>query len=304
MTTFEEFKSQFGTIEDHLNHHYLNGVRPIPSNIAPLDELLCGGFRNGMHVIGGEPAAGKSAFGLFLGMMAALSGTNVMYCTLEMSRSQCIDRCASFWSLETGHPFDGGNTWKYALGAQQKERKAKQQGKTSDYIKEAMKSDPVVIGAYRFADACKGLCIADTETIHDIEGLEQLTEEGAQAGLGMLIIDYLQLINDGSSNDEYGRITRVSRRLAHLGTRFSIPVLALTACNRSSNMQDRPSMHSFKGSGGIEYDAVSASIIAMDEEDASIRRLHVVKNRFGGITSYDTPILFTFDGAHNNFKLL
>ena len=64
-----------------------------------------------------------------------------------------------------------------------------------------------------------------------------------------------------------------------------------------------PGMHSFKGSGDIEYHALSASVIERPVDDPDARRLHVVKNRFGGVTDPDSPIRLLFDGAHNSFSL-
>lgn len=306
MTSFEQFKGQFGSIEDYLNRGYLNGGRPIPSNIPPLDNLLCGGFRSGLHVIGGEPAAGKSAFGLFVAMMSALSGANVMYCTLEMSRYQCIERCASFWSLETGLPFNGGRTWEYALKARERDRAARQQGRIEEYVKEAMSNDPVIVGVNRFAERCSSLVIADTEPLHDIAGIEQTTAAGVQAGLDMLIVDYLQFVSAGDIAEEYQRVSTVSKRLNRLGVTLNIPVIALASCARPNNKStaQAPNMHVFKGSGDIEYHALSASIITVEPDEPSTRKLHVVKNRFGGLTSPSTCIQFSFDGAHNKFDLL
>lgn len=303
--SFEDFKNRFGSIEDYLNHDYLNGGRPIPSNIAPLDSVLSGGFRSGLHIIGGEPAAGKSAFGLFLSMMASIGGANVMYCTLEMSRGICIERCASFWSLETGLPFNGGRTWEYALKAREQNRKAKRQGKTEQYIKEAIQNDPVVAGTYKFAHECSSLVIADTEPLHEISGIEQAAAEGAKSGLDLLIVDYLQFVNLDGVLDEYTRVSSVSKRLNRLGVVLNIPVIALASNRRDESKGSKPpNMHMFKGSGDIEYHALSASIIAVDHEDPTTRSLHIVKNRFGRLTNPDSPIRFSFDGEHNKFDLL
>lgn len=56
--SWEAFRDSFGTTIDYLQSGYLNSGSPVPTNIAPLDELLCGGWRAGLHIIGGEPAAG------------------------------------------------------------------------------------------------------------------------------------------------------------------------------------------------------------------------------------------------------
>lgn len=301
--SFESFKNSYGTYNDYLNRGYLQAYKPIPSNIAPLDKVLNGGFRGGSYVIGGEPAAGKSAFALFLAMMASISGAKVMFCSLEMSRYQCIERCASFWSLQTGKEFAWSLAWQLGLKARQKDREAKRQGKAESFVIDAHKNDPVVMAVDRLEKECSGLIIADAEELHDIAGIEQAAISGREAGLDMVIVDYLQIINAGDIANEYERVTTVSRRLRHLGTLLNIPIVALSSCSRDGNNKP-PSMHNFKGSGNLEYDAVAAAIIRANKEDSTIRELHVVKNRTGMVTDPEKPLYFRFDGAHGNFELV
>ncbi len=61
-------------------------------------------------------------------------------------------------------------------------------------------------------------------------------------------------------------------------------------------------MHAFKGSGDIEYHALSAWVLERDAETPGRCVLRVVKNRFGATTS-EEGIPLTFDGAHNGFEL-
>ena len=70
---WEAFRDSHGTRDEFIERDYLRAGTPVPSNILPLDDMLCGGFRPGLHVLGGEPGAGKSALGLFVSMMCALS---------------------------------------------------------------------------------------------------------------------------------------------------------------------------------------------------------------------------------------
>lgn len=303
MGNFEEFKASFGSLDDYLNKGYLNAGRPIPSNIPQLDQLLTGGFRSGLHILGGEPAAGKSALGLYIAMLTALSGTNVLYCSLEMSRYQCIERCASFWSLQTGMPFSSGNAWEHALKAREADKEARRQGKVEEYANYALEHDPVVVAAKRFDQECKSLAIADSEELHELKGIERTAAKGVQAGLELLIVDYLQYVSVDGVADEYTRVTKVSKHLNRLGVSLGIPVIALASCSRSNN-GSKPNMHVFKGSGDIEYNALDCMLLTKDPDAPSTRQLHVVKNRNGGETTPDDCLYFGFDGAHNSFEPL
>ena len=302
MKSWDEFAEGYGTTLGYLQTGYLNAESPVPSNIAALDDMLGGGFRPGLHVIGGEPASGKSAFGLFLGMMSALSGAHIMYASLEMSRNQCIERCLSYCSISTGSPFSWGEVWKLAVDARGKDSEAKRLGTVDRFVTEFMKTDPVALAAKTCSEKYSGLLIADSEELHRLDGLAAATEAGAESGLDLMIVDYLQFVDVEGLSDEYSRVSLVSKQLNQLGVGLDIPIIALASCSRAGNGK-APDMHAFKGSGNIEYDALSASIIQRDPDDPNGKRqLFVVKNRFGGMSVADKPLTFLFDGAHNRFE--
>lgn len=301
--TWEELRDSYGSPLRYLNDNYLNAGSPVPTNIPALDEILCGGLRPGMHVLGGEPGAGKSALGLFLSMTSAMAGANVFYASLEMGAGQCWDRCASCMSLTTGKPFRWGDTW--ALGAKARARQvnALRQGRVHEFVShDLMEQDPMGMAVSALMERCPGLLIADSDTLHSIEDIEAAAAQAAPSGLSMLVVDYLQYVDAGDAASEYERVCTVSKRLNRLGVSLGIPVLALASMSRPGAKQGAPSMHSYKGSGDVEYNALSAWIIERGPEDADVRRLHVVKNRFGTVTG-DAPVLLRFDGTHCSFEL-
>ena len=302
MKSWDEFSKGYGTTLGYLQDGYLNADSPVPSNIAALDDILSGGFRSGLHVIGGEPASGKSAFGLFIGMMSALGGAHIMYASLEMSRDQCIERCLSYCSLSSRTPFGWGEVWRLAVDARSRDARARRLGNAAEFVLEFMATDPVAVAADTFSKSYSGLVIADSDELHGLDGLAAAAKDGAASGLDMLIVDYLQFVDVEGLSDEYGRVSLVSKQLNRLGVGLGIPVIALASCSRAGNGK-APDMHAFKGSGNIEYDALSASIIQRDPDDPNGKRqLFVVKNRFGGMSAADRPLTFRFDGAHNKFE--
>lgn len=303
--SWEAFRDSYGTVQSFLERGYLNSGSPVPSNVLSLDSLLCGGFRPGLHILGGEPGSGKSAFGLFLSMTSALSGSRVMYVSLEMSGSQCMSRCLSFISLNTGHPFEWGNMWDLARGVRERRREAERAGDVERFASEFAATDPVALAASSLVERCPGLLIADAQPLHDIAGIESALREGRTCGLDFAVVDYLQYIGEEGTASEYDRVSSVSKRLNMLAVELNAPILALASCSRAGNRDKKePGMHAFKGSGDIEYHALTAMVIDRDPDGSDLdRRLHVVKNRFGGVTTPETCIRLKFDGAHNSFEL-
>lgn len=302
---WDEFRDSYGTMKSFLERGYLDSGSPVPSNIPPLDSLLCGWFRPGLHVLGGEPGSGKSAFGLFVSMMSALSGARAMYISLEMSRSQCMGRCLSFVSLTTGSPFEWGNMWEFARRARERRSEAMRAGDAMGFVSEFTETDPVALAASALEGRCPGLLVADSPSLHDVSGIESALRRGRDCGLDFAVVDYLQYVGEEGTVSEYDRVSSVSKRLNMLSVELGIPILALASCSRAGNKpKEAPDMHVFKGSGDIEYHALSAMVIDRDPDGSDLdRRLHVVKNRFGGVTTPETCIRLKFDGAHNSFEL-
>lgn len=298
---WRRFRDSYGTPDGFLRDSYLNASAPVPTGIAPLDAMLCGGMRPGLHVLGGEPGAGKSAFGLFVALMSASSGANVMFASLEMSAAQCWSRCLSCASTASPSPFRWGDVWRMGRDARARLDEALRRGESEAATRDFEESDPVAEACRAVSARCPGLLIAGPDGLGEVGGLEGAARRGSDAGLSLLVVDYLQYVGVAGVTDEYTRVSEASRRLNALGVSLGIPVLALASNNRAAKA-GQPGMHSFKGSGDIEYHALSACVLEADPEDAGRRLLHVVKNRFGWTTG-ESPIPLEFDGSHNAYKV-
>lgn len=303
---WDRFREGYGDARSFIERGYLSAGSPVPSNVPPLDAALCGGYRPGLHVIGGEPGAGKSALGLYVSMRSAMVAARVMYVSLEMSAAQCWERCASYVSIQPGSPctpFRWGDTWRIGAEARRRLETAAMRGASQECYDDLLKTDPVAVASAELERSCPGLVLADAAALHNVDGIRDAARRGRSAGLNLLVVDYLQYVECEGVTDEYTRVSAVSKALNRLGVELSMPVLALASCNRAGNRKgEPPSMHSFKGSGDIEYHSLSAAIVEADPEDKATRKLHIVKNRFGSVTGADDPILFRFDGSHNSFE--
>lgn len=305
--SWAEFRDSFGTLIDVLRRGYLEAVPPIPTGIAELDRHLGGGMRPGLHVLGGEPGAGKSALALNIAVRLAIMGRRVLYASLEMNRAECMARCCSMLSTSKEREAFRWCDWE-RLGVEAAARRddAMRAGDAKGFTDDLMKSDPVGSALSLLMESCQGLCLADGEPLRALTGLLGAAERGFRAGMGLLIVDYMQRVDVEGAASEYERVSTVCRGLSAFGADHGIPVLALASLNRDALKGGAPSMFGIRGSGNAEYDAQSMMVLANDDGGEAVpdepRRvlLHVTKAR-GGFTTAD-GIPSSFDGAHNLFS--
>ena len=305
-----------GSLQAFIEGDYLHAPDPVPTGVDGLDRVLCGGLRPGLSVLGGEPGAGKSALALQVAFMAAFSGRRVLFASLEMGRGQCLMRLLSLLSTEPwadgpgAAPFSWADAHRLAPRARQALEDARGCGEPEPAVigRLARGGDPVLTAALGLQKTCPGLLVAAGPQVRTLGGLEALAGRAAGLGASLAVVDYLQLVSPEGAQGmaEYERVTLVSSRLNALGCDLGVPVLALSAMSRQSAQAAGPSMHGFKGSGGIEYDANAAMVIEGDGEAAPgpLGRpvlLHVVKDRWGALTG-DSPVRLWFDGAHNRLE--
>ena len=307
---WDAFRDSFGSLYDLMQDSYINAVPPVPTGIGGLDALLGGGMRPGLHTLGGEPGAGKSALALNLAVSAALVGKRVLYASLEMRRAECVARLCSMLSTSGARePFRWCDWERLGMAARARRDEAVRAGDAKGFVADLMSSDPAGSALSLLMRSCPGLAVADGRELRDLDGLLKAAGRGCDAGLSLLIVDYMQLIDVHGAASEYERVSSVCRALAAFGVDHGVPVLALTSLNRDALRGGEPSKHGGRGSGNSEYDATSMWVLTKDGGEGGPVggprpiRLHVVKARSGAEAVGESALPLTFDGAHCLFTL-
>lgn len=229
----------------------------------PTLDRLNGGFRPGqLVVIGARPSVGKSALMGGMAIEAARGGKKVGILSLEMDAKDIFGRMVS---RETNVPF--ADMDRHGLTGNQR------QAYVSGVINKLAE-----LPLY-FSDTAQ--C-----TIHDIRAkAEQLKQ---RHGLDMLLLDYLQLVEEGDKyrSREQG-VSQISRGLKMLAMNLEIPVIALSQLNRESEHRadKRPTMADLRESGAIEQDADIVMILHRDW------RAGITQHADGSSTEHDADLL-------------
>lgn len=210
-------------------------LRGIPTGYRDLDNLLAGLQRSDLFILAARPAMGKTAFVLNLAHNVAIGAKEpVLIFSLEMSKEQLVDRLLAMesgvdaWALRTGNLTDSDfEKLSHAMGT----------------LSEA----PIYI------DDTPGITVSDMRT--------KARREAHQHNLGLVIVDYLQLMSGGSN---YGgqanrvqEISEISRGLKGMARELNVPLIALSQLSRSveSRSPQIPQLADLRESGSIEQDA-------------------------------------------------
>jgi replicative DNA helicase len=185
---------------------------------------------------------GKTAFALNIAQHAAMeAGIHVAIFSLEMSKEQLAMRM-----LSSEARVDSQRLRKGFLGE-------------TDWPK-------LTTAAGRLSEA--PLFIDDTPAITVLEMKAKSRRLKAESGLGLIILDYLQLMRSGSFKDSREQeISEISRSLKALAKELNVPIVALSQLNRKveDRTNRRPQMADLRESGAIEQDADVIAFIYRDE---------------------------------------
>ena len=241
-------------------------VTGVPTGFIDLDEKLTGLHGSELILIAARPAMGKTAFALNIAQNAAMkANVPCAIFSLEMSKEQLATRLIAMDSMVDSQAIRTG-----ALV-------------DSDWDK-LMDSTFRVGSTPMFIDDTPGITIAELRS--KCRKLKQTQD------IGLIIIDYLQLMNgSGRSESRQQEISEISRSLKKLARELNVPVIALSQLNRAVDSREdhKPVMSDLRESGAIEQDADVIMFIYRDDyynkdsENKNIAEIIIAKQRNGPI---------------------
>ncbi|MFN5144264.1 MAG: replicative DNA helicase, partial [Bacteroidota bacterium] len=227
-------------IEDLRNKN--EDLTGVASGFPSLDRVTYGWQRTDLIILAARPAVGKTAFALNLARNAAMQAgkpTPVAFFSLEMSASQLVQRILSAES----------EIWLEKIS----------RGKMEEHEMKQLYAR----GVQRLAQA--PLFIDDTPALNIFELRAKCRRLKNKHDIGMVIIDYLQLMSgtgDGRNSNREQEISNISRNLKALAKELSIPIIALSQLSRAVETRGAgkdgtkmPQLSDLRESGAIEQDA-------------------------------------------------
>jgi replicative DNA helicase len=217
-------------------------VTGVPSKFADLDRLTAGFQPADLIIIAGRPSMGKTALALNIARNAAIAGNvPVGFFSLEMSKEQLAMRLLCAEARVDSH--------KIRRGFLTRQEAAKM-----------LSAAGMIMDAPFYID--------DTPAISTLELRAKARRMRADRGVGMIMVDYLQLMR-GRENAERRdlEISEISRSLKALAKELDVPVIALSQLNRKveERSDKRPQLSDLRESGAIEQDADVIAFIYRDE---------------------------------------
>ena len=275
------FKQNFIPIKDVLSdayerieqiHQGSGRMRGIPTGFVDLDNVLAGLQKANLIILAARPSIGKSALALDIARQVAVKQKiPVGLFSLEMSREQVVDRliCAQA----------NVNLWKMRTG----------------YLSQDEEGDFPKIGQAISELAEAPIFIDDSPMANVLEIRTKARRlQVEQRELGLIVIDYLQLMEGSESRDNrVQEVSEISRALKAVARELNIPVLAISQLSRAteSRVPAIPKLSDLRESGSLEQDADVVLFIyrkAMDrgikvcpEEERRVAEIHVAKHRHG-----------------------
>jgi len=256
-------------------------ITGLATGFSEFDKLTAGLQPSQFIIIAARPAMGKTAFALNLATYAAThSNKSVAVFNLEMSAEQLANRI-----LQSLGQIDGGKMRTGRLEHNDWRRLNEAISQLSDTNLFLDDTPGITIGEIR--SKCRRLANSDK-------------------GLGLVVIDYLQLITgpSKSAGNRQQEVSDISRNLKTMALELGIPVIALAQLSRAVEQREdkRPIMSDLRESGSIEQDADIVSFLYRDdyynkearrEDNASISEFIIGKNRSGPTTTVE--LLFKKD---------
>jgi replicative DNA helicase len=281
----EIVKESFATIEKLFKKK--EAVTGVPSGFKELDRMTAGFQPSDLIIIAGRPSMGKTAFCLDVAEYAAIDHKiPVAIFSLEMSKEQLVIRMLCSQAHVEGTRLRTGYL------------------NESDWPK-------LTIAAGSLSES--PIYIDDTAALSVLELRAKARRLKSDHGLGMVIVDYLQLMKGRARvESRQQEISEISRSLKALAKELNIPVIAVSQLSRKTEERtgNRPQLSDLRESGAIEQDADLILFIYRDEvynrdpDNPNRGKAEVIigKQRNGPIGKIDLAFLDKFTTFKDLYK--
>jgi replicative DNA helicase len=263
-------------------HKSKDVLRGVPTGFKDLDKKLSGLQNSDLIILAARPSVGKTSLALNIACNAAIRhnvGTAIF--SLEMSSAQLVDRMLSAESRV--------DAWKLRTGGLRLEEEFAKIRDTLDPLSKA----PIYI---------------DDQAGNNILRMRSVARRiKMEKGLGLIIVDYLQLMSPTStknSDNMVQQVTEISRSLKQLAKELDVPVLALSQLSRAVEARGgKPRLSDLRDSGSIEQDADVVIFIHREDkgkdeaERTNIAEIMIEKHRNGPTGT----VKMYFDGDKTTF---
>jgi replicative DNA helicase len=274
----EVIKDNFATIEKLFESPGM--ITGVPTGFVDLDNLTSGLQKSDLIILAGRPSMGKTSLALDIARYASMhANVPTAVFSMEMSREQlgirmlCSEARVNSSKLRTG--YIGKNDWP---------RLTEAAGKLSE--------------APMFID--------DTPALTSLDVRARARRLAAEHDIGLIIIDYLQLMQGrGKTDSRQLEVSDISRGLKGLAKELNVPIIALSQLSRAveSRVDKRPLLSDLRESGAIEQDADIVAFIYRDEvynpegDQVGIAEILIRKHRNGALGD----VKLNFEGQYTRF---
>ena len=245
-------------------------VTGLSTGFGGLDKITTGLHEGNLIILAARPAMGKTALALNIAKhVATMERKPAVIFSLEMGAEELIERMVASEGMIPGYHLKTGNL-------------------STDEWKRLVHAQSNLYDVPIFVDDTAGIRISDIRS-----KARKLSQE--MGGLGIIIIDYLQLITGSKRENRQQIVSEISRELKILAKDLRVPVIALSQLSRSvEQRQDkRPMLSDLRESGSIEQDADIVAFLYRDayyqkekadsQEANNVTELILEKNRHGSL---------------------
>ncbi|QDV26705.1 replicative DNA helicase [Aureliella helgolandensis] len=262
-----------------------HSVGGVDSHFTDYD-AMSGGLHNGeLVILAARPSMGKTAFALNVAEnVALLSRAPVLFVSLEMSGIELADRLLCSVARVNGHQLRNGSI-------------------SQDDRKRLVEKAVEISNAPLYVDD------SPSRTVSEIAAVARRIRQREKA-LGLIVIDYLQLIEpDNPKDPRQEQVAKIARRLKGLAREAKVPLLCLAQLNRQAEegKDHRPKLSQLRESGAIEQDADVVMFVHREEyyhrgdegsQFAGQAEIIIAKQRNGPVGD----VLLTWEKEYTRFR--